>query len=108
MTFLGMVSGQIGTAFAARTERVSLRSVGIASNPLLLWGIAFELALAAVLIYTPPFQTLLGTAPLTLDMLALVAPFPLIVWGADEVRRWLLRRRSAWLRPAQTDDKGPS
>jgi hypothetical protein len=37
-------------------------------------------------------QHLLGTAALTPDMLAVVAPFPVIVWGADEIRRWLLRR----------------
>ncbi|MEV4476564.1 cation-transporting P-type ATPase [Nonomuraea salmonea] len=92
MTFFGMLTGQIGTAFAARTDRASLRSVGVLSNPLLLWGIAFELLLAAVLIYTPPFQALLGTAALTPGMLAFAAPFPLIVWGADEARRWLLRR----------------
>ena len=96
MTFLGMVAGQIGTAFAARTDRASLRSVGVFSNPLLLWGIAFELALAALLIYTPTFQDLLGTAALTPDMIAFVVPFPFIVWGADEIRRWLVRRaRSA-------------
>ncbi|EME62565.1 cation-translocating P-type ATPase [Amycolatopsis decaplanina] len=92
MTFLGMVAGQIGTAFAARTERASLRSIGVLSNPLLLWGIAFELVLAAAIIYLPPLQSVLGTAPLTLDMLALTVPFPIIVWGADELRRWLLRR----------------
>jgi calcium-translocating P-type ATPase len=92
MTFFGMVAGQVGTAFAARTERASLRSVGVASNPLLLWGIAFELALAAVIIYVPPLQTLLGTAPLTPGMLAFTAPYPILVWGADELRRWLLRR----------------
>ena len=40
-----MVACQVGTAFAARTERASLRSVGVFSNRLLLWGIAFELAL---------------------------------------------------------------
>ncbi|MFJ5032503.1 cation-translocating P-type ATPase [Streptomyces sp. NPDC088560] len=95
MTFLGMIAGQIGTAFAARTEHASLRSIGVFTNPLLLWGIAFELALAAVFIYTPPLQTLLGTAALTPRMLALVVPFPFIVWGADELRRWLLRRRRA-------------
>ncbi|MGW4587815.1 cation-translocating P-type ATPase [Amycolatopsis thermoflava] len=93
MTFLGMVAGQIGTAFAARTERASLRSIGVFSNPLLLWGIAFELVLTAAIIYLPPLQSVLGTAPLTLDMLALTVPFPIIVWGADELRRWLLRRR---------------
>ncbi|WP_404816235.1 cation-translocating P-type ATPase [Streptomyces thermolineatus] len=95
MTFLGMITGQIGTAFAARTERVSLRSIGVFSNRLLLWGIAFELALAALFIYTPPFQSLLGTAALTPAMLALTVPFPFVVWGADEIRRWLLRRRAA-------------
>lgn len=93
MTFFGMIVGQIGTAFAARTDRASLRSVGVFSNHLLLWGIAFELALAAILIYTPLFQELLGTAPLTPDMLLFVAPFPFIVWGADELRRRHLRRR---------------
>ena len=55
-------------------------------------GIAFELALAALLIYAPPFQSLLGTAALTPDMLLDVAPLPFIVWGTDELRRWLVRR----------------
>jgi magnesium-transporting ATPase (P-type) len=93
MTFLGMIAGQVGTAFAARTDRASLRSVGALSNRLLLWGIGFELALAARLIYAPPFQALLATAALTPDMLLFVAPFPFIVWGADEIRRGLLRSR---------------
>ncbi|HET6877314.1 MAG TPA: cation-transporting P-type ATPase [Jatrophihabitans sp.] len=93
MTFLGMVMGQIGTAFAARTEHASLRSIGVFSNPLLLWGIAFELAFTAAIIYLPPLQDLLGTAALTPKMLAFTLPYPFIVWGADEVRRWLLRRR---------------
>jgi calcium-translocating P-type ATPase len=95
MTFFGMVAGQIGTAFAARTERASLRSVGVFTNPLLLWGIAFELALSGLLIYAPPFQALLGTAALPLSTLLIAAPFPFVVWGADELRRWLLRLRTA-------------
>jgi calcium-translocating P-type ATPase len=92
MTFLSMVACQVGTAFAARTERASLRSIGVFSNRLLLWGIAFELALAAVLIYVPVFQSLFGTAALPATDLLIVAPFPFIVWGADELRRWLIRR----------------
>ncbi len=95
MTFLGMVMGQIGTAFAARTERASLRSVGVFSNRLLLWGIAFELALAAMIIYLPPLQDLLSTAALPPEMLLITLPFPFIVWGADELRRYLIRRRAA-------------
>jgi calcium-translocating P-type ATPase len=102
MTFLSMVACQVGTAFAARTERASLRSIGILSNRLLLWGIASELALAAVLIYVPVFQDLLGTAALPAKDLLLVAPFPFIVWGADELRRWRQRRRPLLCAPRPT------
>ncbi|MCF3142542.1 cation-translocating P-type ATPase [Streptomyces platensis] len=107
MTFLGMLTGQIGTAFAARTEHASLRSIGLWTNPLLLWGIVFELVLAAVFIYTPVFQNLLGTAALTPGMLALTLPFPFIVWGADELRRWLLRHHTANRQRQQPGSQGP-
>jgi calcium-translocating P-type ATPase len=103
MTFFGMVMGQIGTAFAARTDRASLRSVGVFSNPLLLWGIGFELALSAILIYVPPFQSLLDTAALSPADLLLTLPFPFIVWGADEVRRYLIRRHAGTGAPQPQD-----
>ncbi len=93
MTFLGMIAGQIGTAFAVRTQRASLRSIGAFSNPYLLFGIAAEILVAALVVYAPPLQSLLATAgPPPKDLLLLLA-FPLIVWGSDELRRYLLRRR---------------
>ena len=95
MTLLAMVMSQIGTAFAARTERASLRSIGVLSNRLLLWGIGFELALTAMFIYLPLFQRVLGTAALPANLLLLTLPFPLIVWGADELRRFFVRRHAA-------------
>ncbi len=99
MTFLGMIFGQIGTAFAVRTQRASLRSVGAFSNRYLLLAIAGELAIAAACVYAPPLQSLLGTAaPPARDLLILL-PFPFIVWGSDELRRYLMRRR---LRPRVT------
>ncbi|MGH2880502.1 MAG: cation-translocating P-type ATPase, partial [Solirubrobacteraceae bacterium] len=95
MTFFSMVACQIGTAFAARTDRASLRSVGVFTNRLLLYGIAFELLLAAAIMYLPPLQSLLSTAPLPPDALAITVTFPFIVWGADELRRWAMRRRDS-------------
>ena len=80
------------TVFTARTEHASLAQVGILSNRLLLWGIAFELVFAAAVIYLPPLQSVFGTASLGVDALLFVLPFPLIVWGADELRRARLRR----------------
>ena len=91
------IRDRIGTAFAVRTRRASLRSIGVFSNRYLLTGIAAELALAAVFVYTPPLQSLLGTAALPLHDLALLLPYPFIVWGADELRRWVIRRHD---RPA--------
>jgi len=92
MTFLGMISGQIGTAFAVRTRRASLRSIGVFSNRYLIYAVLAELAVAAVFVYAPPLQSLLGTAALPAGDLALLIPYPFVVWGADELRRWLLRR----------------
>jgi calcium-translocating P-type ATPase len=94
MTFAGITACQVGTAFAARTSTASLRQIGAFSNPLLLYGIAFELLFAAALIYLPPLQDLFGTAPLSPVHLAILLPFPFLVWGSDELRRWWLRRRA--------------
>ncbi len=95
MTFVGMMAGQIGTAFAVRTRRASLRSIGAFSNRYLLGAIVGELLLAAVFVYAPPLQSLLGTAGLSAHDLVFLLPYPFIVWGADELRRWLLRRPAA-------------
>ncbi|MBB2946383.1 magnesium-transporting ATPase (P-type) [Actinoplanes lutulentus] len=94
ITFAGIVACQIGTAFAARTDRASLFTVGLFSNPLLLWGILFELVFTAAVIYTPWLQDIFGTAALSASQLAIIAPFPFIVWGVDEAARWVARRRS--------------
>jgi calcium-translocating P-type ATPase len=95
MTFAGISACQVGTAFAARTSRASLREIGIFSNRLLLWGILFELVFAAAVIYLPPLQKIFGTNALGMPELAILALFPLLVWGTDELRRWALRRRGA-------------
>jgi hypothetical protein len=68
--------------------------VGVFTNRPLLWGIVFELALAALLIYAPPFHALLATAALSPAELLFALPFPSIVRGADELRRYLVRRHS--------------
>jgi calcium-translocating P-type ATPase len=95
VAWLGIVSCQVGTAFAVRTERASLWAVGVFTNRPLLGGIAFELAFAFTLVYAPPLHHLFGTASLSLNQLLLVTPYPFIVWGADELRRAAVRRRMA-------------
>jgi magnesium-transporting ATPase (P-type) len=86
-TFLAIVVCQVRTAFAARCDSASLRSIGVLSNPWLLGGIAFELAFAAAITWAPPLQHVFGTAPVGWDVLAFIAPFAVVVWGVDELRR---------------------
>ncbi|MFC8494086.1 cation-translocating P-type ATPase [Streptomyces sp. NPDC057235] len=95
-TFAGIVTCQIGTAFAARTDHAALRDIGVFSNPLLLVGIVFELVFTVALVYAPPLQRLFGTAALPLDAVLLVAVFPLLVWGTDELRRARRRRHRGY------------
>jgi hypothetical protein len=59
---------------------------------MLLGAIAVALAFAAALVYLPVMHALFGTASLSPGQLAIVAPFPFIVWAADEIRRALVRR----------------
>jgi magnesium-transporting ATPase (P-type) len=94
IAWLGIVSAQIGAAFAARTARASLRSIGVLSNKWLLVGIAVSVVFAGAFVYAPPLQQIFGTAALSVPQLLLVVPFPLVVWGMDELLRARLRRRT--------------
>ncbi|MFN8189112.1 MAG: cation-transporting P-type ATPase [Nocardioidaceae bacterium] len=100
MSFLGIVACQVGTAVAARTHHASLRSVGLTTNPLLLWGIAFEVLFAAAVVAVPALQEVFGTAVPHGWLLLLLLPLPVLVWGADEVWRWSRRRRATDRRTA--------
>jgi calcium-translocating P-type ATPase len=92
MSFVGMMAGQIGTAFAVRTRKASLRSIGLFSNRYLIWAIAGVIMFAALFVYLPPLQRLLATAALPVRDVLFLVPYPFIVLGADELRKWLLRR----------------
>ena len=93
MTFVGMIAGQIGTAFAVRTSRASLRAIGVFTNRTCCvaspsWSCSPPRSCTC-----PPLQSLLGTAALRPASCS-CSRFPFIVWGADELRRWRARRRA--------------
>jgi calcium-translocating P-type ATPase len=92
VTFLTIVACQVGTAFAARAERASLRAIGLTSNRLLLGGIAFEILFAAGVVAIPAVQQVFSTAPPPGTVLPMLLLCPMLVWGPDEVFRYLGRR----------------
>ncbi|MGE3537514.1 MAG: cation-translocating P-type ATPase [Candidatus Tectimicrobiota bacterium] len=97
MTLAAVVATQIGNLFAQRTEYASVLSVNPWSNPWLWVGVATELGLLVLLLYTPWLQHLFDTAALPpVYWLALGALMPVLLL-ADEGRK-ALRRRRLWRR----------
>jgi magnesium-transporting ATPase (P-type) len=90
--FLGIVLMQVANAFACRTERVTAFMGGLFTNRFLLWGIAFELAFTAILIYVPLFQPIFGTAQVGPQWWGLLAAFAPLVFLAEEGRKATARR----------------
>ncbi len=93
MTFACIVAAQLGNAYASRTGRVSAFSVGLFSNRLLNVGVLVAIAILAVLVYLPPLQPIFNTAPLGPRELAFLLIWPPVIFFADELRKWVIRRR---------------
>ena len=94
IVFLGIVVMQVGNAFACRTERVSVFRIGIFGNRFLMWGIVFELAFAAALIYVPFLQRLFKTGPVDAVWWAYLFAFVPVIFLAEEGRKAIVRRRA--------------
>jgi sodium/potassium-transporting ATPase subunit alpha len=92
-TFLGIVIMQIGTVFACRTQSEPVFKTGLFSNRMVLWGIAAELLLSAFIIYHPLGNRIFSTAPISYDIWLLMVPFMLVVFFADEARKYIALRR---------------
>ncbi len=64
VTFAGIVAAQVANVFACRSDRLSAFRLGWLSNPLLLVGVAVELAILLILTYSPLGHLVIGTAAL--------------------------------------------
>jgi calcium-translocating P-type ATPase len=93
--FGAIVAMQVVNVFLCRHASRSAFDFGLLSNPLMLWGIAFEVGLAAVIIYTPLGNEVFGTAPLDAGVWLFVLPFALAMLLAEEARKWVVRYRAA-------------
>jgi magnesium-transporting ATPase (P-type) len=101
MTMAGIVMAQVGAGLSWRTNRLSLRSIGFLSNRLLLVGIGVEVAMIALLAYTPGVDDLFHTGALGPWEWLFLLVWPLVVVAAEEARKAFLRRR----RPRLTGDR---
>jgi hypothetical protein len=85
---------QIVNVFLCRSRVRSLRTTGIGGNALILWGVALEIALIALIAYTPGGNALIDAAPIGWDVMLFVLPFAAGMIALEEARKALARR---WL-----------
>jgi magnesium-transporting ATPase (P-type) len=95
MTMAGIVFAQIGAGMAWRTTRQSVRTIGLLSNRMLLAGIAVEIAMVALLAYTPGLDQIFHTSDLSPREWLFLLLWPPLVLGAEELRKAVVRRRRA-------------
>ncbi|HEU4421322.1 MAG TPA: cation-transporting P-type ATPase, partial [Pilimelia sp.] len=95
LTHGAIVVSQFFVSFAVRTDRQSIFRVGLLSNRwLVLAGLAGLMFMAGVS-YVPLLQDVFHTAPLRAGDWAVLVAFGVLLLGAEEARKWLLRRREA-------------
>lgn len=88
----GIIATQFTNAFACRSPRVSVFTLGFFSNRLVLAGNAAEAALAIFIIYTPAGNAIFDCLPFNADVWLLLIPFALLLLAADEVRKYVARK----------------
>ncbi len=92
MFHAGVITTQIGNAYACRTERTSVFRVGFFANRFLLVGFLVELGLITTLIYVPPFQAMFEHGPLPIRYWALLFLYAPVMFLAEEGRKAVMRR----------------
>ncbi|MCZ7543170.1 MAG: HAD-IC family P-type ATPase [Anaerolineae bacterium] len=93
MVFIMLTLSQMGHVLAVRSHRESFFRMNPLSNRLLLGAVALTVVLQMIAVYTPFFNNLFRTNPLTLEQLAVCLLLSTVVFWGVEVEKLLIRRR---------------
>jgi Ca2+-transporting ATPase len=92
MLFCTMVFGQLSLALAERSDRASLLTIGLGSNPYLLAAVGGSFLLQLAVVYVPILQTLFRTTALSIGQLLACLAAGAVVFMAVEVGKAIGRR----------------
>jgi magnesium-transporting ATPase (P-type) len=87
-----IVVAQVVNMFLCRSERDTVFGENPFSNRMILWGVATEIVLILVIVYTPIGHAVFGTAPLPFSVWLFMLPFALLMLLAEELRKLIVRR----------------
>lgn len=88
-----IIAMQIVNVFLCRHPTMPVFSRGHRRNPLIWYGVAFELLLLLLIGYTPWGNALFGTAPLGIEVWLLIVPFGIGMLLLEELRKAAVRKR---------------
>jgi magnesium-transporting ATPase (P-type) len=92
LTLVAIVACQDGNVFACRSERASIFQLGFFSNPFIWIGLGVEWIIIAMIVFLDPLRPIFGTALLSGWQWLLLPLCPLLLLGAEEGRKALLRK----------------
>ncbi|GJL76075.1 calcium-translocating P-type ATPase, PMCA-type [Nitrosomonas sp.] len=95
IVFTTLTFAQLFHVMAIRSDRDSLFSIGLFSNPQLIGAVVLTVMLQLAVIYTPFLNDIFKTAPLPLDELMICVLLASVVFVVVEVEKWMVR--SGWL-----------
>ena len=92
MVFNTLALAQMAHVLAVRSERESLVTQGLFSNPWMVWAVASTLVFQGLVLYVPFLQRTFSTSPLTAGELLLTWGVAALVFVAVELEKWVRRR----------------
>lgn len=92
MVFMFLMLAQMGHALSLRSHRETFFSLPFFGNRLLLGAVVGTVILQMLAVYTPFFNNLFNTNPLTLEQLALCLVLGTVIFWTAELEKLLIRR----------------
>lgn len=94
IAFTVLCFSQMGHVMAIRSDRESLFKIGVFSNKPLLGALFLTVILQLMLIYSPFFNSIFKTQPLSIYELAITFVVSSVVFCAVEIEKWIFRLRN--------------
>jgi Ca2+-transporting ATPase len=92
MVFFFLTIAQMGHALANRSHRESTFVIGFFGNRFLIAAVLITVLLQLIAVYTPFFNNLFNTTPLTIEQLGICFVLSTIVFWGVELEKLLVRR----------------
>jgi Ca2+-transporting ATPase len=92
MVFTVLTVSQLFHSLAVRSERESLFTIGLGSNPAMLGAVLLTVALQLAVIYVPALNTVFHTQALPLADLVFCFALSSLVLVVVEIEKWMVRR----------------